>query len=87
MPEDKTIEKILTVGVAAGILIAGLVAGTWWQDGNVLKGVIALTFMTVFVVHFGTKIFKNKGGKIYFYTFMLTPLAIAYLSFFYGFVR
>ncbi|WP_108649824.1 hypothetical protein [Dongshaea marina] len=85
MPSEVLLSRLLSFGIAIGMILAGVIASTWWIDGNLEKGVFCLIGMTVFTIHNGIRVLEcNKDKKLFIIIFII-PLIVSGVFFIFGF--
>jgi len=87
LPTEKQMQKITFVAMPLSIIVVGLIGGLWWLDNDLKRGVIFLSGLTVFLIHYGLKALKYPESRKYYYWAFALPWGISVLLFSYGFLR
>ncbi|TBW50743.1 hypothetical protein EZI54_17745 [Marinobacter halodurans] len=66
MPRDRQLNGLITSFALATTYLLAAIAGTWWLDGDLLRGAIAIAVLGMLALNAGLKIVRGNGSYVWF---------------------
>lgn len=87
MPSDRQLNGLIISLVFSTTYLLAAIAGTWWLDGDLLRGAMAIAVLGMLALNAGLKIVRGNGSYVWFTGAFVFPLLAGGLGFAYGFLR
>ena len=85
-PSDELLRKCYVIGMPIATYVVAAMAGTWWLDHNLPRGVAYLVMLYVIAIRFSTQpnLRVGSAAKAFIWIVFIVPTILATAGFLYG---